>query len=168
MLDLSKKDEIKNRLLFELIKDARRSDRDLAKVMKVSQPTVTRKRTILEREGFIREYTVVPDLEKMGYQIMAFTFLSFLTPPKPEQLEKAREWTEKQSSIIFAADGTGISMNSVMVSVHKDYASYSRLLTKLREDWHPSLKDTESFIVCVNRPELLIKQFSFHYLRVKE
>jgi len=165
---LSKKDETKNKLLFELIKNARRSDRDLAKVMKISQPTVTRKRTILEREGLIREYTVIPDLEKMGYQIMALTFLSFTTPPKPEVLEKAREWTDKQPSIIFAADGTGISMSSVMLSVHRDYASYSRLLTKLKEDWQPDLKDAQSFIVCVNRPELLVKQFSFCYLGSKE
>jgi len=165
---LSRKDETKIRLLFELIKNARRSDRDLAKVMKISQPTVTRKRTILEREGLIREYTVVPNLEKIGYQIMAFTFLSFEQPPKPELLERAREWTKKQTSIVFAADGTGISMNSVMVSVHKDYASYSKLLTKLREDWQPNLKDAQSFIICVNRPELLIKQFSFRYLGAKE
>ena len=165
---MSSKDETKNRLLFELIKNARRSDRDLAKVMKISQPTVTRKRTALEREGLVQEYTVVPDFEKMGYQIMAFTFLSFETPPKPELLEKAREWTKKQPSVIFAADGTGISMNSVMVSVHKDYASYSRLLTRLREDWQPNLKDARSFIVCVDRPELLIKRLSFRYLGVKE
>jgi DNA-binding Lrp family transcriptional regulator len=151
-----------------LNKNARRSDRDLAKVVKISQPTVTRKRTILEREGLIREYTVVPDLERMGYQIMAFTFLSFEQPPKPELLERAREWTKKQSSVVFAADGTGISMNSVMVSVHKDYASYSKLLTKLREDWQPNLKDAQSFIICVNRPELLIKRFSFRYLGAKE
>jgi DNA-binding Lrp family transcriptional regulator len=165
---LSKKDETKNRLLFELIKDARRSDRDLARVMKISQPTVTRKRTALEREGFVQEYTVVPDFEKMGYQILAFTFLSFELPPKPALLEKAREWTKKQQSIVFAADGAGLSMSSIMLSVHKDYASYSKLLTKLKEDWQPNLKDAQSFIVCVNRPELLIKRFSFRHLCARE
>jgi DNA-binding Lrp family transcriptional regulator len=168
LLDLSKKDETKTRLLLELIKSARRSDRDLAKVMKISQPTVTRKRTALEREGLVQEYTIIPNLEKMGYQILAFTFLSFEMPPKPALLEKAREWTNEEPSVIFAADGTGLSMNSVMVSAHKEYASYSRLLTRLREDWQPNLKDAQSFIICVNRPELLIKRFSFRYLGIKE
>lgn len=165
---MSKKEETRNRLLFELIRGARRSDRDLAKVMKISQPTVTRKRTILEREGLIREYTVIPDLEKVGYQIMAFTFLSFVQPPKSELLEKARGWTSKQPSVIFGADGEGMGMNSVMVSVHKDYASFSRLLTKLRQDWQPNLKDMQSFTTCVSRPELFIKQFSFRYLEENE
>ena len=165
---MSKREEAQSKLLFELIKGARRSDRDLARVLKISQPTVTRKRTILEREGLIREYTVIPDLEKMGYQIMAFTFLSFGQPPKPELIEKAKEWTRKPPSVIFAADGTGISMNSVMVSIHKDYASFSKLLTKLREDWQPNLNDTQSFMICVNRPELFIKQFSFRYLGANE
>ena len=165
---MSKKEEAKNKLLLELIKGARRSDRDLAKVMKISQPTVTRKRTILEREGLIREYTVIPDLEKMGYQIMAFTFLSFGQPPNPDLIAKAKDWTKKQPSVIFGADGSGISMNSVMVSIHKDYASFSKLLTKLREDWQPNLTDTQSFIVCVNRPDLFIKQFSFRHLGTNE
>ncbi len=96
------------------------------------------------------------------------TFLSFGQPPKPELIEKAKEWTKKQPSVIFAADGTGISMNSVMVSIHKDYASFSKLLTKLREDWQPNLNDTQSFMICVNRPELFIKQFSFRYLGANE
>jgi DNA-binding Lrp family transcriptional regulator len=167
-LDLSKKEEARDKLLFELIKGARRSDRVLAKVMKMSQPTVTRKRTILEREGLIREYTIIPDLEKMGYQILVFTFLSFEQPPKPQVIEKAREWTKKQPSVLFSADGAGIGMNNVMVSVHEDYASFSRLLTKLREDWQPSLKDVQSFMICVNRPELFIKQFSFRYLEANK
>jgi len=73
-----KKKEEKLRILFELIKGARRSDRELAKAVGTSQPTITRKRTKLEKEGFIKEYTVIPDLKKMGYEIIAFTFLAFL------------------------------------------------------------------------------------------
>lgn len=165
---MSKKEEAQKKLLFELIKGARRSDRDIAKVMKISQPTVTRKRAILERERLIREYTVIPDLERLGYQIIVFTFLSFEEPPKPDLMEKAREWTKKQPSVLFAADGAGISMNSVMVSAHKDYASFARLLTKLRQDWQPNLRDVQSFMVCVDRPELFIKQFSFRYLESNE
>ncbi len=165
---MSKREEAQSKLLFELIKGARRSDRDLARVMKISQPTVTRKRTILEREGLIREYTVIPDLEKMGYQILAFTFLSFNQPPRPELMERAKEWAKKQPSLIFAADGAGMGMNSVMVSAHKDYASFSRLLTQLRQDWQPNLKDMQSFMICVNRPELFIKQFSFRHLEANE
>jgi hypothetical protein len=58
-------------------------------------------------------------------------------------------------------------MNSVMVSAHKDYAGFSEMLTGLRRDWHESLKDVESFRICVDRPEYLIKRFSFRHLLQK-
>ncbi len=59
-----RKEENKLRLLFALIKGTRRSDRELARALGTSQPTITRKRTKLEKEGFIKEYTVIQTLEK--------------------------------------------------------------------------------------------------------
>jgi DNA-binding Lrp family transcriptional regulator len=167
-LRLGKKEETKNTLLSELIKGVRRSDRDLAKSVKTSQPTVSRRRAALEREGLVQEYTVIPDLQKMGYEILAITFMSFGQPPRPDVLKRARAWTGKQPSVIFAADGEGLGMNSVMVSAHKDYAGLSEMLTELRRDWHESLKSVESFRICVDRPEHLIKRFSFRHLLTKE
>ena len=49
------------RLLVELIKNSCRSDRNLAKVLGTSQPTVTRMRNKLVKEGIIQEFTVIPD-----------------------------------------------------------------------------------------------------------
>jgi len=151
------------RLLYEMISGARRSDRELAKALKISQPTATRQRTILERESYIKEYTVIPDLVKFGYDFVAVTFLSF-AEDRPELFDKARKWTKARPSIIFAANGEGLSMNSIMVSVHKNYASYSKLITELRRDWQPNLKNAETFIISLARPELWIKPFSFRYL----
>lgn len=160
---MADKEREKQRLLLELIKNSRKSDREIAKTLKISQPTVTRKRALLEKEGYVREYTVIPNLEKMGYEIMAVSLLTF-SESKPELMEKAREWCKRQSSILFAEGGEGLGMHSVMVSVHKNYASYSRLITKLREDWQPNLKDVQSFLTSVSRKELAYKPFSFRYL----
>jgi DNA-binding Lrp family transcriptional regulator len=161
--EMSDKEKEKIDLLHELIKGSRRSDRELAKVLKISQPTITRKRTRLESEGYINEYTVIPNLVKMGYEIIAFTFLAF-TEAKPELLAKAREWGRKQPNILFASDGEGLGMNSIIVSVHRNYASFSRLITNMRQDWQANLKDVQSFILSVNRQELMVKSFSFKYL----
>ena len=130
------------KLLFEMIKNSHRSDRELAKSLGVSQPTVTRKRAILEKEGYTKEYTIVPNFVKLGYDFLAVTFLSF-AEDRPELFDKAREWTKSQPSVLFAADGGGFGMNSIMVSVHKSYSDYSRLLTKLRQDWQPNLRQIE-------------------------
>ena len=56
---------IELRLVAELMKNSRKSDRELAKILGISQPTVTRIRNKLEREGVIREYTAIPDFSKL-------------------------------------------------------------------------------------------------------
>lgn len=165
---MDRKEEEKLRLLFELIKGSRRSDRELAKALKTSQPTVTRRRSLLEKEKYVKEYTIVPDLQKMGYEIIAFTFVSFseaLSASKPQLLQRAREWNNKQSCVLFSADGEGIRMNSILVSVHKDYSDFSRMISDLRQDWQPTLKDIQSFIVTINRPEQMLKPFSFRHIK---
>lgn len=161
--EMGEKEKEKLRLLHELIRGARRSDRELAKALRISQPTVTRKRTRLETEGYIREYTVLPNLAKIDFEIVAFTFLAF-TQARPDLLEEAREWAGRQPNIVFASDGEGLGMNSIFVSIHKSYSSFSKLITVLRQEWQPNLKDIQSFILSINRPELIVKPFSFGYL----
>jgi len=154
------------KLLLELIKGARRSDRELAKIAGVSQPTVTRTRTRLEKEGLIKEYTIIPDLRKMGYELLAFTFLSF-AEDRPVLFDKAREWTKKQPPVIFANQGEGLGMNSMMISLHRNYASYTKLISKLRQDWQPNLTGEQSFIISLERTDLKIKEFSFRHLEIE-
>jgi DNA-binding Lrp family transcriptional regulator len=48
------------------------SDRKIAKIVKTSQPTVTRRRTELDKEELL-EYTAFPSLKKLGFEILAFT-----------------------------------------------------------------------------------------------
>ena len=67
--------DVELKLISELMKNSRRSDRELAKVLGVSQPTVTRIRTRLEKEGHIKEYTMIPDFSQLGYQMMGVTLL---------------------------------------------------------------------------------------------
>jgi DNA-binding Lrp family transcriptional regulator len=62
------------KLIDELIKDSRRSGRELADRIGVSQPTATRLRTKLENSGFIQEFTAIPNFRKIGYELLVFTF----------------------------------------------------------------------------------------------
>jgi len=156
-----KENELK--ILFELIKGARRSDRELAKATRVSQPTVTRTRTRLEKMGLVKEYTIIPDLRKMGYELLVFTFMSF-AEDRPELFAKAREWIKKEPSVIFANNGVGPGMNSMMLSLHENYAGYANLLTELKRDWQPNLTNLQNFIVVLDKPDLAIRDFSFRHL----
>jgi DNA-binding Lrp family transcriptional regulator len=77
-------------LLYELMKNSKRSDRELAKVIGVSKPTITRMRKKLEKSEYIREYTIMPAIEKLGFEIVALNFLS--TSIKRENIKKIHEW----------------------------------------------------------------------------
>jgi len=164
---MKKKERESQDLLFALIKGGRRSDRELGRALGVSQPTVTRKRTGLEKEGFVQGYTIIPDMAKMGYDFIALTFLSF-SEGTPELFARAREWTKKEPCVVFAANGEGLLKDSCMISAHKDYGSYSKLISRLKQDWQPNLKEVESFFISLGRPELIVKPFSFRYLEANK
>jgi DNA-binding Lrp family transcriptional regulator len=86
--------DVELKVLSELMMDGRKSDRDLAKAIGVSQPTVSSFRKKLEAEGIIQEYTVIPDFRKLGYEILAVTFIKLRGDLNQEEIEKARKIVE--------------------------------------------------------------------------
>lgn len=156
---------IDNKLLFELVKNSKKSDRMLAKVLGVSQPTVTRTRRRLEKEAKIREYTAILDWAKIGYEILAFTFVNTSVSEDEEIEKKAKEWTKKRHEIVLASGGEGMGMNGVMVSLHKDYTEFLDFLSEFRKEWSDALKEVSSFAVSLKTEETsMAKPFSFKYL----
>ena len=141
------------RLLREMLRDSKRSDREMSKTLGVSQPTVSRARTQLEKRGYIKSYTVIPDFEKLGYQILAFTFSKMKTYPSSEKIEKitnlAMEWAMNHPNVIFAADGEGLGRDVVMMSFHKDYAQYSDFMRSYAMDWGEVVDSFDSFLVSI-------------------
>jgi DNA-binding Lrp family transcriptional regulator len=79
--------EIYKKVLLEMIENCKRSDRELAKNLGVSQPTVTRARKWLEKNGFIREYTLIPEFSKIDLEIVAFTFIKSRPETKIDKLK---------------------------------------------------------------------------------
>ena len=135
--------------------------------MGVSQPTVTRTRTKLKKEGVIREYTVIPDWEKLGYQLAAFTFVSI--PGGIELMNRGRECTANNPNIILASCGEGMGMNCITVSLHKDYSDFLKFLTSIRAYWADRLKDIQSFVVSLKRDDpLMLKPLSYSYITKKK
>jgi DNA-binding Lrp family transcriptional regulator len=155
--------ELPQRLLSELLKNSKRSDRELAKLLGVSQPTVTRARQRLEKNGIIQDYTIVPNFREMGFEILALTFVKMRSEIlTPEIMAEAKKYAEKWPNAIFASSGEGIGMTGVIISFHRDYTDYHKKLNLLRVDWKDLTEDIQSFIVSLEEGEF--KRFSLTYL----
>ncbi|MCJ7424600.1 Lrp/AsnC family transcriptional regulator [Candidatus Bathyarchaeota archaeon] len=111
------------RLIFELMKDSRRSDRTLAKALHVSQPTVSRMLTRLRKEGIIKEYTMIPDFTKLGFTLLAFTLVKLGANLSAEAIAEARtrakQDLERRKDIMMLERGIGMGFDILILSVQR-------------------------------------------------
>jgi len=144
--------EIEWKLLSELMKNSRRSDRELARAIGTSQPTITRTRHKLEKEGYIKEYTMMPNFEKMGFELMAFTFTKFKREFTEEELEKIRHSARKierqmPHTAILVMTGVGLGFDRVVVSFHENYASFLKFIKMTKRLPFLELLQVDNFLV---------------------
>ncbi len=143
-------------LLVELLKNSKKSDRELARTLGISQATITRMRKKLEQEGLIRQFTVIPDLPKLGYEILAIS--SFSSTNDPEKIKKAVEWTKARPEIMFAARAEGSGKNGVVMSIHRNYTDFSKFLADLRVE---GFSGDDHDVLLVSLEGLIVKPFHF-------
>ena len=155
------------KLLFELMKNSHRSDRQLAKALGISQPTVTRRRAMLEK-NYIEGYTIIPKFGKIGFEIAAFTFLKSKLKQQTGQerekaLKKLNEWYMNQPNVLLVQDGLGMGWDTVCVSLHKsfsDFAEFARAQDSELADW---IIETQTFNADLKAGNA-IKPFHLKYL----
>jgi len=155
------------KLLFELMKDSHRSDRQIAKSLGVSQPTVTRRRGLLEK-NYIDGYTIVPKFGQIGYEIAAFTFLKSKHAhldgaEKENALQKLREWYLKQSSVVLVQEGRGMGWDAVCISLHQNYTNYADFMRAQDSEMCDLISGSQTFAMDL-KPGVRLKPFNFKYL----
>jgi DNA-binding Lrp family transcriptional regulator len=148
------------KLLFELMKNAKRSDREIAKIIGVSQPTITRMRQRLEKTAIV-DYTVIPDWTELGFEIMAVTLVK--AKGSSESAKNAKKWAMSNPNVIFAAGGEGMGMDYALLSFHNNYSDYSNFIDNLKAEWAASLQDVQSFLMTTNE-DRTVKPLSLKYL----
>jgi DNA-binding Lrp family transcriptional regulator len=157
------------RLISELMKNSRTSDRELAKRLGVSQPTVSRVRAKLEKEGYIKEYTVVPEFVKLGYQLASFNLVKLKKDLSKEEMEEARQISMKDmvekapNEIVLFNRGIGGGYTAVLVSFHKSYSDFRKLIERMKEYPFIDISATLSFLVDLN-DEIQYRPFTFSTL----
>ena len=157
------------KIICELIKNSKISDRNLAKIVGVSQPTVTRRRTKIEKEKML-DYTAIPNFSKLGFEILAISFYSWtpeankkLSENKDKIRNKLHTFLSKHKNIFFTANGRGFGMERVMISVHKSYSDYVKLMQSVSQEWGGYLSQSTSFIVSLTE-DVEGRELSFGHL----
>jgi DNA-binding Lrp family transcriptional regulator len=108
-------DEIDKKILSELLKDSKRSYRELAKAIGVSAATVISRIQRLEQAGVITEYTVMIDFERIGFELTAVTELTV----SRGKLIETQEEIAKLPYVCAVYDVTG-EIDSIVVAKFKN------------------------------------------------
>jgi len=139
------------RLIADLMKNSRRSDRELAKALGTSQPTVSRLIKKLENEGVIREYTMIPDFAKLGYTIMGATLLNVQEPLIKEKFEEVRKTTIRTErtaphAALLAINSTTTERNRLFISFYENYSEYVNAMSLARRIPFVNVNSMESLL----------------------
>jgi len=144
--------DVERKMLAELVKNSRRSDRELAKAIGTSQPTATRVRTKLEKEGYIREYTAVPDLTRIGYSMLALNFLKLnlkLSQTELQEFKKTHfeEIAKSPNPVFLLKSGMGLGYDAVVISLHENYSSCDQFRSRIRDSMSSNISDINTFLI---------------------
>jgi len=155
------------KLLFELMKDSHRSDRQLAKALGVSQPTVTRRRAMLEK-SYIEGYTIIPKFGQIGFEIAAFTFLKSKLKQKTgkekeEALKKMKEWYMNQPNVVLVQDGRGMGWDAICISLHQSFSDFAAFIRAQDSELSEWIIESQTFHADL-KPGIAIKPFNLKYL----
>jgi len=142
-------------LLSELVKNSKQSDRELAKKIGVSQPTVTRTRTTLEKEGYIKEYTIIPDFSKLGFELMSINLANMKKEPTEEEYIKIKKIGSEvlkrhPFAIVMAMNGRGLGYDKVIIAFHEDYTSFLEFMEESKKFPFSEVYDYENFLVGIS------------------
>lgn len=119
-------DDIDRKILRELLKGSNRSQRELAKAIGVSTATVINHVQRLESAGVVRNYTVLLDHERLGYEL---TVITEITVSKGKLLEVEEE-IPKISNVCAVYDVTGLT-DAMVVAKFKSRGNLSDFTKKL-------------------------------------
>lgn len=109
----------------------------------------------LEKQGYIKEYTMIPDFSKLGYRILALIFVKLKKTLSPEEAEKARQITIESLSkssfgIVMLERGIGLGYDGVIMAYYPDYASYVKHRNTIKAYPFIELSEADAFLINLN------------------
>lgn len=125
---LDKKDV---QILRYLTEHGRDKISEISNNLGIPRATVFERMERLRKEGYIKQYTVKVDYEKIGYPILAYILITFDFHSDIDQSELARELARLES--VVSASVISGSWDILLMTVHKSMKELSSfVLGKLR------------------------------------
>ncbi len=151
-------------VLFALMALCGKSDREIARILEISNTTLSRRRRKLEQDGYIKEYTIIPDLHKMGLEVIVFSFSSTTDVVTPVQSKEAHDLIQKYPEILCILQDQGLEgTNWLGITVHKNYDGFIDLSKKVQNELlslhQPPHIETHTFMFHTDK--MFPKPFSF-------
>ncbi len=164
---LDRKTEDNLKVLFALMALSGKSDRAIAKILGISNTSLSRRRRNLEQKGYIKAYTVEPNLSKIGLGVIVFSFASTTDKLTQAQLKEAHELAHKHPEIICLLEDQDLEgTNWFAITVHKDYDGFIRFTKKINQEINfiPPQPHLERHTIMFYTDKLYPKPFSFKNL----
>ena len=122
----------------------------------------------LEKQGIIKEYTIIPDYSQIGLSLMSITFTKMKGQLSKEILEdyaKRAKNTLKEnpSALILGNTGMGLNADYVAIALHRDYSEYSQFMRDIREYPNVDIDQSQSFVIDLSSKNHL-QPLSLHYI----
>jgi len=160
--------DIELKVVIELMKNSHRSDRELAKAIGASQPTISRTRKKLEKQGMIKEYTIIADYPQLGLALMSMTFTKMKGPLSKEILDDMKKrarntMSTHPSALILGNTGMGHNADYVAIAFHRNYSEYNEFIRDIKGFPSVNIDETKSFIIDLSEKDQM-QPLSFSHL----
>ena len=93
----------------------------------------------IKKQGLIREFTVIPDFQKLGYELVTFTLVKMKSGLNADELEKARQISlrdineKSPPEIVLFERGLGGGYAGIIVSFHHNFTEYAKLKEMMKK-----------------------------------
>ncbi len=158
------------KVLFALLALGGKSDREIAKKLGINNSTLSRRRKKLEEEGYIKEYTLLPDFHKMGLDIIVFSSCSTSDVVPTENSKYVQELVNKIPEMLCLFEDHDVAgTNWFAVTVHRNYDEFVELYKNVMDEitsMHLHVPRVESKRLVFHTNKLYPKPFSLRQLNV--
>jgi len=150
--------ENEKRVLYAIIKYPTETDSEIASRLSLSKVTINNIRNSFFENGFFRE-VVIPDMSKLGFQIVVMTHMKFNVHVPREELSRLFDMMRSEPCLIFCAHGTD---ECVVICIFNNYLEYK----KRREEYTILFEKTDFFLeepkeIILSLQDLRFRKFEF-------